>query len=485
MITAFVDMVGLLMVIPLLPFFAEDLGGGGLWVGILISAFSLAQLLSAPLWGRVSDRYGRRPALLVGLGAAAIAYVIFAYADSLLILLLSRLVQGAGGGTVGVLQAYVADTTEPRDRARSLGWLSAATNAGVAIGPVMGSASLTFGRPAPGLLAAGLCGINMVFAWAFLRESLAATPAGETRAAPRRPREVVREVLTRPGEAAPRLIWIYAIGMGAFAGFTSILALFLSRHFGFTEKTIGWVFMWTGVLSVIARAVLLGRMVDWLGEARLARVGQTILGVGLLLFPFTWRVPGGTTVDVPGAPWTAWIDLRMVVGAVALLVALGMVRLARLMDARDRARLAVITGVLLAAGVGFVLWRSPAPVALAVPDTFALPYRLLVLAAVITCIPLGTAFTFPCVTALLSHVIDSRERGVVMGVQQSYGGVARVIAPLAAGWAWDALGTGYPFWGSAVLVLATLFLTFGIDREARRTPATPPNPGPAVTPAAD
>ena len=89
MITAFVDMVGLLMVIPLLPFFAEDLGGGGLWVGILVSAFSFAQLVSAPLWGRVSDRYGRRPALLVGLGAAAISYVVFAYASSLWLLLLS------------------------------------------------------------------------------------------------------------------------------------------------------------------------------------------------------------------------------------------------------------------------------------------------------------------------------------------------------------------------------------------------------------
>src|SRR5688500_13257187 len=128
-------MVGVLMVIPLLPFYAKDMGGGGLWVGVLVSAFSLAQLLSAPLWGRFSDRYGRRPALLVGLGASAIAYVVFAYAGSLTVLLLSRVVQGAGGGTVGVLQAYVADTLEPRERAKGLGWISAATSAGVMIGP--------------------------------------------------------------------------------------------------------------------------------------------------------------------------------------------------------------------------------------------------------------------------------------------------------------------------------------------------------------
>jgi MFS family permease len=413
MITAFVDMVGLLMVIPLLPFYAERMGGGGLWVGILISAFSLAQLLSAPLWGRVSDRYGRRPALLVGLGAAAIAYVVFANANSLWMLLASRLVQGAGGGTVGVVQAYVADSTEPKDRAKSLGWLSAATNAGVAIGPVIGGFSLGMGRQAPGLLAAGLCLANMAFAYGFLPESLAKATPGENRPAPRRSRDVVRDVLTHPGEPAPRLIWIYAIGMGAFAGYTGILALFLAKHFDVTERTIGWVFMWNGVISVIARALLLGRLVDWLGEARLARVGQTLLGCALLLIPFTWRV-GGADVHV---------------------------------------------------------------------GDLSIPPRFLVLTAVITLIPLGTAFTFPCVTALLSHVIDPRERGVVMGVQQSYGGVARVIAPLASGWAWDALGTGYPFWGSATLVLATLFLSFGIDRGRARS--VPPAPGPAPTPAAD
>ena len=98
MITAFIDMVGLLMVLPLLPFYAKTLGQGGLVVGLLVSSFAIAQLITAPLWGRMSDAYGRRPALLVGLTASAIAYVIFAYAGSLWLLFFSRLVQGAGGG---------------------------------------------------------------------------------------------------------------------------------------------------------------------------------------------------------------------------------------------------------------------------------------------------------------------------------------------------------------------------------------------------
>ena len=138
MITAFVDMVGLLMILPLMPFYARTLGASALMVALLMSSFTAAQLLSAPLWGRVSDRYGRRPALLIGLGAAAIAYVVFAYATTIWLLLLSRVVQGAGGGTTGVVQAYVADAVEPEERAKALGWISAATNVGVALGPPVG-----------------------------------------------------------------------------------------------------------------------------------------------------------------------------------------------------------------------------------------------------------------------------------------------------------------------------------------------------------
>ncbi len=118
MATAFVDMLGFAMVFPLLPFYARNLGASAFTIGVLISSFSIAQLATSPLWGRLSDRYGRRPMLLIGLGAACIAYVVFGLATSLWLLLLSRTVQGAGGGTTGVVQAYIADSTEPGDRPR-------------------------------------------------------------------------------------------------------------------------------------------------------------------------------------------------------------------------------------------------------------------------------------------------------------------------------------------------------------------------------
>jgi Nitrate/nitrite transporter len=162
-------------------------------------------------------------------------------------------VQGAGGGTVSVIQAYVADATKPDDRAKALGWLSAATNAGVAIGPVLGSRTHTFGPQGPGIFAAVLCIINIGFAWRYLHESRDMKEAAESKAstAPRpRSRDAVKHVITHSKEPASRLIWIYAIAMGAFQGVTSMLALFLAVRFAVTAETIGYFFAYTGVISV-------------------------------------------------------------------------------------------------------------------------------------------------------------------------------------------------------------------------------------------
>jgi len=377
MVTAFVDMVGLLAIIPLLPYYALRFGANGLVIGLLISSYAVAQLIAAPLWGRVSDRYGRRPALLAGLAAAAVAYLVFAFANSIWLLFLSRIVQGAGGGTVGVIQAYVADALEPKDRAKGLGWLSAATNLGVTIGPVIGSLTHAWGPSAPGLFAAALCTLNILFAFRFLPETNVRR-AADPGVARTRPRHAVWRVITRSGEAPHRLIWMYAITMGAFQGMNAILALFLAQEFSVTERHIGFFFMYIGAISVVTRAVVLGRMVDWLGEIRLSRLGMALLTAGLVFMPVTH-------------------DLRALAVAVAL-------------------------------------------------------------------IPLGTAFTFPCVTALLSRVIGDHERGLYMGVQQTFGGAARVLAPIWAGFAWDRLGVGVPFWTSAALVAFTITLGIGLER---------------------
>ena len=416
MATAFVDMVGLLMIIPLLPFYVKELGGSGIDIlglhfgigmisGFIVAAFTIAQLLSAPMWGRFSDRVGRRPVLLIALGAAGIAYLIFGFAHSLFVLFVSRLVQGAGGGTVGVIQAYVADSTDPKDRARALGWLSATTNLGVALGPVLGSfaialgkrdlmpgaGTLLLGRAGPGIIAAGLCVLNMIFVARYLTESrdLSEQPhAGEKR---QTSRQAILRVISHSSEPASRLILIYAISIGAFQGSFSVLALFLNARFQVTEQTIGYFFMYIGSISVFTRVLLLGRAVDWLGEANLSRLGLVLLAAGVLGMPLSQN-----------------------------------------------------------------LWMLALAVAL---------------------IPLGTAFTFPCVTALLSRVIAPGERGLYMGMQQTYGGVARIIAPLFFGWAFDSIGVSSPYFFSSAILLATISLGFGLDQYAR--------PGLAVAPGAN
>ncbi len=377
-ITAFVDMVGLLMILPLMPFYARTLGASALMVALLMSSFTAAQLLSAPFWGRVSDRHGRRPALLIGLGAAAIAYVVFAYATTLWLLLLSRIVQGAGGGTTGVVQAYVADAVEPEERAKALGWISAATNVGVALGPPIGSFALKLLHVhGPGLIAATLCLFNIAFAWRFLSESRDMAEARQVQRKPGASMIAIRHVFSHAKEPASRLIWVYAIGIGAFQGITAILALFLADKFGVTADRIWVIFTFMGTISVITRAGILGKAVDRWGEVRLSRIGLVMLALGLAAFPVM----------------PTYITLYLAV----------------------------------------------------------------------TLIPLGTAFTFPCVTSLLSRVINRNERGLYMGVQQTFGGLARVIVPIFAGFTYDRFGHSIPFSVSAVLVMIGFFIAMGID----------------------
>jgi MFS family permease len=387
-VTAFVDMVGLAMIVPLLPFYATDLGASATVVGLLVSAFSVAQLAVAPVWGRFSDRYGRRPAILAGLLLTAGAYLIFAAARSVPALLFSRLVQGMGGGTIGVVQAYVADASTPEQRTKSLGWLSAVTSLGAVAGPAFGSAMISLGgKSAPGIAAAVLALLVAGFAARFLVESRD-HQAGSSHPQPSRtsPRRAIARVVSHWREPASRLIWIYTVGIGAFYGTIQVVPLLLQHRLGVTERTVGYFIMYLGGLGVVIRSLLLGRAVDRLGEARLSRLGLVFLAGGLL----------GTG-------------------------------------------LAVHAGLLF---VGFTL------------------------------MPLGTAFLFPCVTGLLSRVVPGHDRGLYMGVQHTFGGVSRVLFPVAAGVLMDRFGVGVPFWLAGLLVLAVLPFAWGLaDSLSTESPA--------------
>jgi MFS family permease len=282
---AFVDMLGSAIVFPLVPLYLLRYQAAPVVIGLVIAAFSIAQLASSPLWGRLSDRAGRRPALLAGLLFAAMGFTIFGFANAVWLLFLSRLIQGAGGGTTGVTQAYITDSVPAGRRAQALGWLSAATNLGVMIGPVIGSLAVRFGHSWPGIVAAGLCLINAFCAWKWLPESKVPLAPGEE-PPPRRPVwHAAWQVLRHPRGPVPRLIWIYAAGMLGLFTMTSVLALYLNARFAITESTIGYVFLYIGALSVIMRSLLLGPIVRRLGEPGTLRSGTILLTLGLLLYP--------------------------------------------------------------------------------------------------------------------------------------------------------------------------------------------------------
>ena len=292
MAVCFVDMLGLMLVAPIMPFYALRLHAPEWLVGPLIASFAVAQLISSPIWGKFSDRYGRRPAMLVGLGASAFAYLIFGFANSLWLLFASRIVQGLGGGTTGVAQAYVADTMAPAERAKALGWLSAATNAGVVIGPFIGSAATTFGAAMPGVVGAVLVLINVIFAWKWLPESRSLaghtmTPSG--RHVPPGPvrsvKQALYEIVTHPQRPVHRVIWIYVVGMLALNIVIGVLALYLKDTFAVTEKTIGFFFPIFGAAGVLMRVFIVGWANARFGEVRTMQFGTILLGLGLLLMP--------------------------------------------------------------------------------------------------------------------------------------------------------------------------------------------------------
>lgn len=375
---AFVDMVGFMLVLPLLPFYALDLHATPFQIGLIYSAFSIAQIMSAPVWGRVSDRYGRRPALLIGLLAAAAAYVVFGFADSLWLLFASRFVQGAGGGTTGVAQAYVADTVEPSQRARALGWLSSATAAAMVIGPVIGTLGGRLGQRAPGLIAAALCVANAAFAYYWLPESRRKDGSGAHAAVSKPLWQPGWQAIRHPTRPVARLLWIYGVGMLAFSSLTAVLPLFLNAEFHVTERTFGYFLTYFGVLSIIMRVVLLGPIVERVGELWTMRLGCLSLIVGCAAYPLV-------------------SDLRVLAAVVMPLV------------------------------------------------------------------PIGTALLFPSTTSLLSGRTARSELGTVMGVAQTFAGLARVAAPLMATAAFQNLGHPAPFFIAGGIVALVGLLAFRVE----------------------
>ncbi len=284
-VTVFIDLLGFGIIIPLLPFYAETFGASALSVGLLAALFSLMQFVFAPLWGRWSDRIGRRPIILAGLLGSCLSYIALALATSLPLIFLARLIGGIAGANIPVAQAYIADVTTPENRARGMGLVGAAFGLGFVFGPALGGALSRFGPDVPMWVAAALCFSNFVAAWLLLPESR----PSRTDTVSQSRLTLFRRSLRHPKLAL--LLSLYFIITAAFSGFEATFALFSERRFGFTAATLGYVFAFIGVILTLVQGVLVGRLVRIVGEAPLVPIAIALIACGIGLVPFTTSVP--------------------------------------------------------------------------------------------------------------------------------------------------------------------------------------------------
>jgi MFS transporter, DHA1 family, tetracycline resistance protein len=288
-VTVFLDLVGFGIVIPLLPLYGQRFGAGPVAAAWLLAIYSLMQFFFAPGWGRLSDRIGRRPVLLVGLFGSALSYLAFGLAGSLAVLFVARAASGVMGANVGVAQAYIADVTPPEDRAKGMGMIGAAFGMGFIFGPAIGGLLSRLGPEWPFLGAAALSAANGVVAWFRLPESL---PPHARAAQP--PRAGLRVRLATVLAAPPRLKRLYATAFLttlALAGVEATLAMWAVRRWGMTQESIGYGFAAIGAVAAVAQGLMVGRLVRRIGERRSALLGLALLAGAMAAVPLMPSIP--------------------------------------------------------------------------------------------------------------------------------------------------------------------------------------------------
>lgn len=355
-LTVFIDLIGFGIVMPLLPLYSDQFGASGFQVGMIIASFSLMQFIFAPMWGRLSDRIGRRPVLLMSNAGSAASYALFAIAsgmegrNGLLILVASRIFAGIAGANISVASAYIADVSSKENRSKSMGLIGMAFGLGFIFGPTIGGLSAKyFGLTGPGWVAAGICSLNFILTAIILKESR--QPSSDR--AVRRPKFAqISHTLSQP--VVGFLIMTYFLSTFCFAAFEVTFGLLLKSEkgpFKYDTSQTAYLFAYCGVISALIQGGLIGRLVKAFGERKLIAWSIVVIGLSMVALPF---------VSSQGT----------------LLLAL-----------------AVFAG---ASGVNR-------------PPTFG----------------------------LISNLTEANEQGATLGVAQSAGSLARILAPLFAGTLYD------------------------------------------------
>lgn len=277
----FIDLLGFSIVLPLLPFYATKLGANDIVVELIVASYALAQLLGAPLLGRLSDRIGRRPVLLISIAGSMAGFIILGFARTLVLIFISRVIDGLTGGNLSVAQAYIADVTDESNRAKGMGLIGAAFGLGFILGPVMGGILSKVNLNLPAFAAAGLTLVELLLVFFWLKESL--TPARKAQARMSgQPAFTVSALMTalRKPLVGPLLSSRFFFAF-AFSMFQTVFALYALRRFHLDESSTSYILAYVGFLSVIVQGFIVGRLTKLFSEKRLLFFATALMAIAL------------------------------------------------------------------------------------------------------------------------------------------------------------------------------------------------------------
>jgi len=328
-VVVFIDLLGFSLILPLLPYYAQTFNATPFVIGLLVASYAVAQLVGAPLLGRLSDCYGRRPILLASVFGTFVGFLLLGYAGSLWMLFASRIVDGLTGGNLSIAQAYISDVTDVKNRARGLGMIGAAFGLGFILGPAAGGLLSQWGYAVPAFAAAALSLINLGLIYFWLAESL--TPERRLAQAQGKPTVTPAALLIalRRPFSGSLLITRFFFGL-AFAIFQTIFSLYALTKFGLAASQTGYILAYVGVLSVITQGFLVGRLAERVREdilivGSVAMMAVSLVGwalassvVGLLLVLIPTSLSGGLLNTMLSSTLTKAVDPQEIGGILGL-----------------------------------------------------------------------------------------------------------------------------------------------------------------------
>lgn len=283
----FIDLFGFGLILPLLPFIAERFQANAFQIGLLASTYSLFQFISAPVMGRLSDRYGRKKLLFLSQMGTVAGFILLGVANTLPILFLSRLIDGITGGNISIAQAYIADVTSAKDRAKGMGLLGAAFGLGFIFGPAIGGFLSQWGFAVPAFFAAGIATIAAFSTWFFLKETVSTTDK-KTQEVGQAPFAKFKQVMTTP--VMGLLVIVFFLINLSFSNLQGTFALWSQDTYGWGPTATGYLFAYIGILSIIIQLKVLPWAVDSFGEKTVFKSSLPLLAIGLFGIPISIHV---------------------------------------------------------------------------------------------------------------------------------------------------------------------------------------------------